>query len=372
MPTNVTGEYAAAEIAYQKATTTTEKLKGLELMLREVPKHKGTEVLRMEIKTKISKLKEKAIKEKEQKKGGGHSLYVKKEGAAQVVIVGPANTGKSSLLNALTKAKSPIGHYPFTTTKPEIGAMPYQTVQIQLVDLPPLMEDASIKQTTLFAIIRNADLALLVVDKISQIKPLLKEFADSNIILNRKKPAIKITRDATGGLEIIGEKLIDADLDAVKLALRNHGISNATIEVFSEVKLEDFFEVLDEKLAYLPALIAWNKQESGKLIKKKVWETVPVSAQAGYNLELLKDKVWEHLELIKIYTKEPGKKAVKENPVTLRLGATIKDMAENVHKDFINKFKYARVWGNSAKHDGASVGIDHKLADNDVVEIHLK
>ncbi|MFH1395781.1 MAG: GTPase [archaeon] len=371
MPTNVTAEYAAAEMEYQKAITVTDKLKGLERMLREVPKHKGTEVLRMEIKTKISKLKEKAIREKEQKKGG-FSLAVKKEGAAQVVIVGPANTGKSSLLNALTKAKSSVSHYPFTTTKPEIGAMPYQTVQIQMVDFPPLLEDASIKQTPLFGIIRNSDFILIVVDKIEQIKPLLKEFADSNIILNRKKPAIKIIREATGGLEIIGEKLIEADLDAVKRVLRNHGIANASVEVFSEVKLEDFFEVLDEKLAYLPAVIAWNKQESGKVIKKGVWETVPVSATSGYNLELLKNKIWEHLGLIKIYTKEPGKRPILKNPITLPEGSTIKDMAEHVHKDFIKKFKYARVWGKSAKHDSASVGIDHKLKDNDIVEIHLK
>lgn len=372
MPTNVSVEYAKSEMEYQKAKTTPEKLKCLNEMLRLAPSHKGGETLRAEIKTKISKLKEKSIKEKEQKKTGAYSLSVKKEGAAQIVLVGPTNTGKSSLLNTLTKAKSAIGHYPFTTSKPEIGALMYNTVNLQIVDLPPLMEDAAIKQAPLMAVIRNADLVVFVLDDLTQFKWLLKEFQESNIILNRKRPAIKIHRGSTGGLEFIGSKLINADLDAVKKVLRDHGIANASIEIFSEVKLEDFFEVLDEKLAYIPALVALNKVTTGKLKKEKGWQIVPISSSEKYNLDILKDKMWELLELVKVFTKEPGKQPTKTNPVTLKKGSTIKDMAVHVHKDFIKKFKYARVWGKSAKHDGAAVGMEHILADDDIVEVHLK
>ncbi len=370
MPINATVEYAKAERDYQQASTDIEKLKCLEVMLREAPSHKGGETLRAEIKTKISKIKEKLLKEKETKKKG-YSLSVKKEGAAQVVLVGPPNTGKTSLLNALTNAQYDTAEYPFTTTKPNLGTLDYQTVKLQLVDLPPLNPDAALKQATYFAIIRNADLALIVVDDLKQVKQLLKDFSDSHILLNKPKPAIRIRKTSTDGLEFIGEKLIKAEMDDVKKVLRENNVANAIIEVFEPVELDDFFEVMNEKLAYLPALIVWNKQTKGKLLKHQNFEILPTSVTEKFNLDLLQEKMWEKLRLIKVYTKEPGKKPKMTEPITLKIGSSIKDMAMHVHKDFIKKFKYARVWG-SAKHDGAAVGLDYKLGDNDIVEIHLK
>ncbi len=181
MPINATAEYAKAERDYSQVSTDVEKLKCLEVMLREAPSHKGGETLRAEIKTKISKIKEKLLKEKEGKKKG-YSLAVKKEGAAQIAIVGPPNTGKTSLLNALTNTTCDTAQYPFTTAKPNVGMMNYQTVQLQLIDLPPFIKDAALKQPAYFAIIRNSDLALIVVTELNQVKQLLKDFADSHII----------------------------------------------------------------------------------------------------------------------------------------------------------------------------------------------
>ncbi|MBR9683366.1 TGS domain-containing protein [Candidatus Woesearchaeota archaeon] len=372
MPTNVTAEYVNAERDYQKASTTIEKLKGLDVMLREVPKHKGTETLRMEIKTKISKLKEKLIKEKEQKKKG-HSLAIKKEGAAQVIFAGPPNTGKTSLLNFLSTSTYETAPYPHTTAKPNLGTLDYQSVKIQLIDLPPLIDDAAVKQAPYFAIVRNADLVLLIIDELKQLPSLLKEFADSHIILNKPKPDIVIKREATGGLTFVGEKFIKANLDDVKKLLREHNIANATIEIFNKVRLEDFFEILNERLAYLPALVVLNKQDlGGKTTKKGKFEIVPLSVTKKGNIERLKNKIWQKLNIIKIYTKEPGKKPSLKEPLTLKKGSSLRDMAQFIHKDFIKKFNYAKVWGTSAKHDGQTVGLEHQLKDNDTVEIHLK
>ncbi len=371
MPTNVTAEYAKAEREYQQASTAIEKLKTLEIMLREVPKHKGTEALRAEIKTKISKIKEKLIKEKESKKKG-YSLAVKKEGAAQIIFVGPPNTGKTSLLNSLTGAKYEVAEYPFTTTKPNLGTLDYHSVRLQLVDLPPMMEDAALKQASYFAIVRNSDLVLLIVDNLEQVPILLKEFSESHIILNKPKPSIKIKRMPTGGLEFIGEKFIKSNLDSVKKFLRDHNIANAVIEVFDKVRLDDFFEIIDERLAYLPALVVLNKQKEEKVIKKGKFEVVFLDGLNKTKLDLLKDKLWEKLGIIKIYTKEPGKKPSLKDPITLDKNSTIKEMAGFVHKDFIKKFNYAKIWGKSAKHNGQVVGMEHQLKDDDVVEIHLK
>jgi ribosome-interacting GTPase 1 len=341
-------------------------------MLSTCPTHKGVETLRAEIKTKISKLKEKLIKERDQKKKG-YSLAVKKEAAAQIILAGPPNTGKTSLLNALTNAKYETAPYPFTTAKPNLGTLDYQTVKLQLVDLPPLIEDAALKQAPYFAIIRNADLVLIVVDNLNQLPSLLKEFSDSHIVLNKPKPSIKIKRTSTGGLNFIGEKLIQANLDNIKKILRDHNIANAVVEIFSKVKLDDFFEILDERLAYLPVLVVLNKRDQkGNTLKKGKFEIISVSTIKKINLDLLKDKIWQKLNLVKVYTKEPGKKLSLKEPITLKKGSSIKDMAQYIHKDFLKKFSYARVWGTSAKHDGQTVGLEHQLKDNDIVEIHLK
>lgn len=376
MPTNVTVEYAKAEMEYQKAKTSEEKLECLYEMLKQAPGHKGAETLRAEIKTKISKLKDKLIKEKEKKKSSGSSLHVKKEGAAQVMIIGPPNTGKSSLLNSLTGAKTLVADYPYSTVKPGVAVLDYQTVKIQIVDLPPLMEGAAIKQTPLLSMVRNCDLILIVVDGISQLNLILNELRETNILINKEKPDINIIRDYTGGLEIIGEKLINADIDAVRKVLRDHGIANATVEIFSEVDLDDFFNVVDEKIAYVPALCILNKQDQKieSIIDKNhnSIELLNLSTKNNINLDLLKEKIWDYLKLVKVFTKEPGKPPTKKDPVTLKKGLSIKDMAQHIHKDFVKKFRYAKVWGKSAKHQGQTVGLEHKLEDDDVVEIHLK
>ena len=368
MPINATPEYAVAEREYTKASTNVEKLQCLEKMLSLAPSHKGGETLRAEIKTKISKLKEKLLKERESKKKG-YSLAVKKEGAAQVVLVGPPNTGKTALVNKLSKSNYEVGGYAFTTSKPNLGTLDYKTVKIQLVDLPPLIEGAAIKQAPYFAIIRNANLALLIIDDPKQLPPLLKDFEDSHILLNKPRPSIRIKRNATGGLEFIGEKFVQGKIEIVKKILREHNVASAVVEIFDTVKPEDFFEVIDEKLAYLPALIVLNKQTKNELGK---WEKFEIISLVGDEFDLLKDKIWENLKLIKIYTKEPGKKPKMTHPITLEEGSTIKDMAQHVHKDFIKKFDYAKIWGKSAKHASMKVGPEHKLADDDVVEIHLK
>lgn len=372
MPTNVTPEYAAAEREYQQASTTIEKLKCLEKMLSLAPTHKGAESLRAELKTKISKLKEKLLKEKESKKRG-YSLAVKKEGAAQIVLAGPPNTGKTSLLNSLSRSNYEVGDYLYTTSKPQLGTLNYHDVKLQLVDLPPLNPDAALKQAPYFAIIRNADLVLLIIDNLNQLPPLLKEFSDSYILLNKPKPSIIIRREAAGGLTFIGEKLIQGSLDEVKKILRENNLANATIEIFRPVQLEDFLEILNEKLAYLPALVVLNKQDHpSKPFFHDQFEVIPLSAPKKINLELLKEKIWQKLNLIKVYTKEPGKKPSLKEPITLKKGATLKDLAQYVHKDFIRKFSYARVWGSSAKHNAMKAGLEHPLKDNDVVEIHLR
>lgn len=278
MPVNPGIQYQKAEEEYAHARTTSEKLTALQNMYRTAPKHKSSEKLMQEIKNKISKLKGVQEKERQQKKG--YQIAVKKEGAAQIVLVGTTNTGKSTLLKKLTGARVEIADYPFTTKKPEVGIMDYEGIKLQIVEIPAVIKnfDETENGATFLGIVRQADLIILMFNKPSE------------------------------------KKLIDDEL-------RKNGID-------------------------IPVMIYNNQGSIG-------------------------DEMWKRLGLIKIYTKEPGKKP-SYPPFTVDKGSTVRDMASHVHKDFITKFKFARVFGKSAKFDGAQVGLNHKLKDEDIVELHMK
>jgi len=380
MPTNVTAEYAAAELEYTRSKTKTEKIKALEKMLSRCPTHKGCEKLRAEIKRKLAKLRKQIKKETEQKKKG-FSLTIKKEGAAQIMIVGPPNTGKSLLLSKLTNAKPDIADYDFTTTKPEIGVMDYHGIKLQVVEMPAIIKDSAIKGQgpAFFSIIRNADLIIITTDMMSDISILLNEFEKSDIKLNKPKPGIKIIKQGTGGIEFIGQGNIKADINKIKAIIRGAAIHNAVIEVTKPSSIKEFNDAVNESLVYIKAIIVLTKTDlpgSENFLEQlrlmyKNFEIVPVFLKEDNNLENLKDKIWSKLNLVRVYKKEPEKKPKLDQPICLRKPKnSIKDMAEHVHKDFIKKFKYARIWGSSTKHQGCKVGIDHELRDGDIVELH--
>ena len=321
MPTNVTVEYVVAEKEYSKAITAQEKIKALENMYVTVPKHKNTEKLRQEIKTKLAKYKDKS--EKEAKKSKGKSLAIKKKGAATIVLVGPPNSGKSTLLNKLTGKKVEINDYEFTTKKPEVGIMKYKGLKLQMVELPAITEGYGNKEKgpSFFSVIRNADLVVILTDT-AELDSMFREFENADIALN--------------------DKLRDESKTNLKAVI-----------VINKADLESFGET------YMGLYKYYN------------FDLIPISA-INDNLNMLADRVWKYLGLIKVYTKEPGKRVKKDEPICLKKDAKIEDMAKNIHKDFIRKFRFARVWGKSARFSGMKSGLKHKLEDEDVVEVHMK
>ncbi len=325
MPTNVRAEYIAAEEEYKKANTTEEKIKALENMLSTCPTHKGCEKLRQEIKTKLAKLKEKKKREVE-KKAKGKQVSIKKEGAATICLIGIANSGKSLLLNKLTNSKVKVADYEYTTKKPEVGIMKYKGLKIQTVEIPSIFEDysESEKGPQFLSIVRQADLVVIVTDN-DDTDVLFKELDKANIALN--------------------EDVIKEEESWIRL--------NAIIVINKK-------DIVDSEKIY---------QELCKYYKI---DKMIISALNDKDIENLKDEIWKHLPFIKVYTKEPGKKVKKDEPVCLKKGAIIEDMAGHIHKDFIKKFKFARVWGKSTRFDSQQVGLKHKLEDDDIVEVHLK
>jgi small GTP-binding protein len=332
MPANLTPQYLKAEERYQQAKTDQEKLSALEEMLSTVPKHKGTEKLQADLKRRISQIKKESAKKK-----GSHrkesELFIVKEGAGQVVILGGPNVGKSQLLAALTAAHPEIAPYPYTTQKVLPGMMPYQNIKIQLVDTPAISKEYF--ETELTSLIRNADLVLLLCNLSA---------ADSSSQM----------AEVTLELERVHLKLVGRAADSDQ-GLGEEGFACKKTMVIGN-KLES--PQAEHNLAQLQAGCQANFQVLG------------ISVQQHKNLETLKQMIYEELDIIRVYTKTPGQEADLSDPVVLKKGSKLEDAAAQIHKDFARKLRYARVWGQD-KYAGQMLGKNDVLCDGDIVEFHI-
>jgi len=385
MPANVTPEYLAAEEEYREAKTSKEKLRALEKMLTLIPKHKGTEKMQMQIKRKISKIKEE-METKARKTSHGPTFNVRKEGAAQVALVGLPNSGKSLILNKLTNADVPVDNYPFTTTMPTPGMMEYKDVQIQLVEIPAVIKDVSLGKgfgLQILSAIRAADVVALIIDlsqnPLEQMQVILDELEKGGINLNEEPSDLEIVKKAEGGIDIRGKQFFHGDEHALKELLLKEKIHNALIVFRSDTTLEQVVDILNESVAFKPAIILATKGDSKNskrnfaLLKKYYgeYDIVPVSAEKQINLEHAQEAIYQRLNFIRVYTKTP-KEEVAYPPITMKPHSTVYDAAGRIHKQFQRKFKYAKIWGPSAKYDGQKVGSDHILQDGDIVEVHIR
>jgi len=331
MPANLTPQYKEAEERYRQAETTEEKLAALDEMMAIIPKHKGTEHMRADIKRRISKLKQ--VDEK--KTGGrrGTEYNVEKEGGGQVALVGPPNSGKSKLLSRITNAQPEIGDYPFTTQRPLPGMMPYEDINFQIVDMPPITEEFT--EPWMAAIARNADAVLLVVD-VSDSEVLDKIETTLGVLEKYRVRLYGYDRPACGdelGLIVCRKTILVANkMDGPD------GVGN--LEVVHEF-IGDQFPI------------------------------VPVSAESGEGLEQLKQDVFAMLDVVRSYTKIPGKPADMGAPYVVPRGTTVIELATMVHKDFAERLRFARIWGHG-KFEGQMVSRDYVLQDKDIIEFHVQ
>ncbi len=326
MPANLPPQYFEAEKRLRAAKDPEEKVEALQAMLAIMPKHKGTDRLHGELRRKIAKLSEEAERKYATARRAGFSI--RREGAGQVMLVGPANAGKSQLLAAVTEASPDIAPYPFTTKTPTPGMMTFEDIQIQLVDTPPIGHRTV--RMLLGNTLRGADLIAIVVDLAAE-------------------PTIQV---------------------------------EATLETLADTRVEPSVGEARESITgsyRKEMLIVGNKIDSGNAIHNlrqvakryaDLFRIVSISAKEKGGLEDLKAAVFEGLNILRVYTKAPGTKADLSQPVILRRGSTIGDAAAAIHKDFKKELKYALLWG-SGKYDGQSVSKSHVLQDKDVVEFHV-
>jgi hypothetical protein len=325
MPANLSPEYLEADRRFKSAKSTEEKIEALEEMFATIPKHKGTEKMQADIKRRLSKLRSEQAKRPASRAGLIHR--VEKEGTGQVALVGPPNGGKSSLVRHLTHATPEVADYPFTTRVPLPGMMPFEDIQIQLVDLPPVHPD--FPESWLYQIVRNADACLLVVDLsdpdlLEDLETTLGQLAHAKVQLG-PGPLPEAPGWMAKKTLLVGNKL-----DAAGAA---------------------------DDLAILKELYGAR------------FPILALSAETGEGLEALRRALFELLELVRVYTKSPGRKLELTAPYVLKRGSRLIDLAAHVHHDFLTQLKYARVWGHG-KFEGQMVNRDYLLVDKDVVELH--
>lgn len=330
MPANLTPEYMQADAEFRKAQTPEERLACLKRMLSVIPKHKSTERLQADLKTKIRILKEEIEESKKSPKKTGPSYRFVRQGAGQYVLLGAPNSGKSRLMTRLTRAPAEVAPYPFSTREPCAGMMDWEDARVQLIDTPPITSD--FMESYLSSLVRSADAAMLVADLsddegVFSAQTIIDRLAQTKTILMGSVPA-----DSTDiSLEYVRTFVVANKLDCAEAGRR----------------LEDLKALFSERFAIYA-----------------------VSAEMGTNVDDLRNQIYQFLNVIRVYTKEPGKPPDMKTPYTCPEGSSLLDLAALVHRDFALNLKYARIWGTGV-FAGQTVKRDHVLHDKDVVELHI-
>ncbi len=363
--------------------TIEEQIKELEEQISKTKYNKATEAHIGKLKAKIARLSEEEEKRRSSK-GPTKGFYVKKAGNATVALVGFPSVGKSTLLNQLTGAKSEVGAYHFTTLDVVPGVLEYNHAKIQILDMPGLIKDASRgkgRGREVIAAARSADVILLVVDIFNpNLDVLMKELYNAGIRLNQKKPDVVISTSSQGGISIMPTvKLTKIDVQTIADMTAAYGHINATVVVREDIDVEQMLDILSGNRVYIKCVMAINKVDLAKpgqleavQVMHSKYLTVPVSAATGYGIEDLKQTLYDTIEMIRIYLKPQGMDADMDVPLIVKKNNTVGEVCELIHRDFKNNFRYAMVWGKSAKFPGQTVGLDHVVQDQDVLTIIVK
>jgi len=342
MPANLTPEFYKAREIFHRASTPEEKIAALQEMLRTIPKHKGTDKMQANIKKQLSKLKLESQKQISQGKQKPFWI-IEKQGAARIVLVGPPNSGKSQFLKSVSNANTEVANYPYTTQKPIPGMALHKHVQIQIIDLPPYTLSSP---GWMNDVIRTSDLILLFFDVssdniLTQIEQLNETLISNNLKL---APPLKANnRDQ----ELIEEENLFEDANTREAYI----VANKC----DKTKFNEIYELFIEFLS---------------MVELNNLPIIKISSKENVHIDTLFDEIFDGLQIIRAFTKAPGKEPKYTEPVALRKGDTLFDLAMIIHKDFANNLKYARVWGSNT-YEGQKVSKDYIICDKDIVEFHI-
>jgi ribosome-interacting GTPase 1 len=370
-----------------EAETSNEKIECLREYISLVPRHKGTERLLRQLRSKLAKLEGEEERRRSQRKGSSavSAFHIRKEGAGQVALVGLTTSGRSSLLRWFTNAKPEVSQLSFKTRIPVPGMMSYEDVLIQLVEIPAVYEDIKSGRglgPQIIAAIRNSDAVALTIDlskdAVQQMELILKELHDSAIRLNQQPPRIDVEKTGSGGVQVFGISLYKDNVDELKEILSKYS-HNVKVRLNQLATRSDILEAINPRLSYKKAILIGTKgdcpgsMENYEALQERYRDRFPmiaVSAEKNKGKDELQLEIFKALDVIRVYTKEPREKP-SEKPIVLKKYAKISDLVRRLPRVFQKQFKYAKVVGPSAKFDREFVGANHVLQDKDIVQVYL-
>jgi ribosome-interacting GTPase 1 len=391
MPTNLPPDAKKKWAEVEETRNPREKLRLLEEFLSLVPRHKGTAKLCVQVKKQMTSLR-KEIEDRKRKKASrsGPKIFLEKEGAAQIVLIGLTNSGKSSLLSAVTNAKVDVSPSLYTTREPVPGIMSYLDIQFQLIEAPALMEgsaDGKAWGLQTLGMARNADCLILMVDlshePVKQLSTILDEMEKARILVSKPKARVEVERKHMGaGLRIIViGKLVGCSFKDVEALLKSYRVADAFVKISGEATLDEVEDAIFESTVYKPAIIIANKidvdraKENFRQLEIYVDGRLPltaVSSEKKIGLGDLGAQLFKTLDIVRVYTKEPNEREPSKRPFILKRDSTIYDLAKNIHSDFRENFNFAKVWAERLAFSPQKVGAAFVLQDGDTVEIHLR
>jgi len=358
-----------------------QKIKDFENELKSTKYNKRTQHHIGLVKAKIARLKEQ-VETRARGKGKTEGYSVRKTGDASAVLVGFPSVGKSTLLNALTNAESKTAAYEFTTLDVVPGLLEYNYAKIQILDVPGLIQGASQgkgRGKEVISVAKSTEMIIILIDinNTWQYDIIYRELYDAKFRLNRKKSDVKIKKTMKGGINISSTVKLSLDKETIRGIMNEFRIINADVLFRENVDEDELIDVLEDNRFYIPALTVVNKVDTAsnaKLqeVKNEFRDAVFVSAERKQNIEELKKAIFNKLDFIRIYMKNPGKKADMDEPLIMKRGSKVKDVCNKLHRDFIKRFRFARVTGKSAKFAGQKFTLEHVLVDGDILELHLK
>jgi ribosome-interacting GTPase 1 len=394
MPTNLPPEAMDKWELIEAAKTPKEKMDAMIEFLKFVPHHKGTMKLRGEMNRKIALIREDLEKKKRMgtgKSSGGPKLFIEKGATAQLALIGMTNVGKSCLMCATTNSKVQVTPTPFSTHEPVPGIMNYLDVQFQIVEAPAVMEGAAEGKAggnVTLGLARNADGVILMLDlsrdPVAQLELILSELEKTRVLVSKPSGGrVEIERRPAGArLRVITVgRLIDCSIKDIEELVRSYKICDAIVRISGAVNLKDVEDAIYENTIYKPAVIVANKLDlhgtiaNLKRLKEHVngkLPIVPMSCERKLGMQELGKAIFESLGIIRIYTKEPGNKVHSDHPFALRKGATVNELAKNIHKELLMNFMFAMVWAKRLPFSPKKVGLNFVLDDGDIIEIHAR